>query len=111
MIYRFTNRRMVRTAVRQLHRNFPDKDRLGLGIVVIEDQKILLQATLRGRTRVHEVIFMEGILSTGERSEITPEVFAKLALEAQEVYLGSAALAFPMSRPGERPGGGHARVD
>jgi len=77
--------------------------------VVQDDDGILVQVILRGRTRVHEVVFMEGILSTGSPAEISFDGFAEAALEAPEVYLGAAALAFPISRPGERPGGGHGR--
>ena len=106
-VYRFTNRRTAREAIRQLRRNFPGKDRLHVGVVVQEGQKILVQASLHGKSEMHEEIFMEGILSAGKKIEMTKDEFAGLALEAPECYLGAAALAFPLCRPGERLGDGH----
>jgi|GEM_PF-5825736 len=107
LMYGFTNRRSVREAIRQLRRNFPGKDRLGVAVVVQEDQKILVQASLHGKSEMHEEVFMEGILSAGKKIEMSKDGFASLALEAPECYLGAAAFAFPMCRPGERLGGGH----
>lgn len=72
-----------------------------MGVVVQDDAGILVQVNLRGKVQVHEEIFAQGILSGGRAIEMTPEEFATASLEAPEVYLGSAALAFPMSRPGE----------
>lgn len=101
-MYKFTNRRLVREAIRLLHRNFPDKERLEVAVVVEESGNILIQVNLRGKVRVHEEIFAQGILSSGKPVEMAPEEFARVVLEAPESYLGSAALAFPISRPGER---------
>ena len=101
-MYKFTNRRLVREVIRLLHRNFPDKERLEVGVVVEKSGNILIQVNLRGKVRVHEQIFAQGILSSGKVALMGPEEFAKAVLEAPESYLGSAALAFPISRPGER---------
>ena len=109
LTYTFTNRRTVRNAIRLLRRNFPNQSRLDLGVVVQKDDKILVQAILRGRPKAHEEIFAQGILSGGRVVEISPDEFAQAALEAPEAYLGAAALVFPIGRPGERPGGGHGR--
>lgn len=106
-VYRFTNRRTVRNTIRGLRRNFPDKDRFEVGVVVLENEEILVHLVLRGRWAMHKEIFVQGILHGGKEEEMTREEFSKAALEAPETYLGSAALAFPISRPGERPGGPH----
>jgi len=107
LVYKFTNRRMVREAIRLLRRNFPEKERLGVGVVVLENQEIIIQVTLQGRVQAHEEVFIQGILSAGKPAEVTAEAFATASLEAPEVYLGAAAFAFPMSRPGERAEASH----
>jgi len=56
-----------------------------VGIVVKGPNEILVQATLRGRTRVHEEVFMAGILSAGKDVVMTGEEFAEAALKAPEV--------------------------
>ncbi len=102
LTYKFSNRRSVRWAMKLLRRNFPDKDRLDLGIAVMKDEDILVQATLRGKTEMHEEIFAQGILAAGKPVEMSEEEFSRAVLEAAESYLGAAALVFPMCRPGER---------
>jgi len=67
-----------------------------------------VQVVLRGKIKAHEEVFVQGILSGGRPIEIDPDEFAKRALDAPEVYLGAAALAFPISRPGERSTGGQS---
>jgi len=91
----------------QLHRNFPQDDRLSLGVVVPNGQQIFVQVVLQGQVKAHEEAFVQGILSAGRPVDISTDEFAKMALGAPECYLGGAALSFPLLVPGQRLGGPH----
>lgn len=99
LVSKFNSRRVVRQALRYLHKSLLPEHLRALNAFVNEKDEIFVGVVLDPTAPAHIETFVDAVLGQGLRVEITLDKFIEASLKAKETYIGIASKIFPAVKP------------
>lgn len=102
-VTKFSDRRSVAMAIKQLSHNFGKYPLTGSAVVVVDPETILVHFRISCPYPEIVALFLPGILASGEDADVWAWELRFVPFHWQEAYFGDAVLRFPPLEP--RPTG------